>query len=159
MSERAATLATAFENANNELIAAVEACSDEQWRQTCSAEGWSVAVTSHHVAKSHQAIAGFIEMIANGQPIPPVTMEMFDAANAQHAHEHANCTKAETLELLRTGGKAAADAVRGLTDEQLDRSQPMAFAGGQSWSAADVIERVLIDHPVQHGASVRAALA
>jgi uncharacterized damage-inducible protein DinB len=159
MSERAAALATAFENANNELIAAVEACPDEQWRQTCSEEGWSVAVTSHHVGIGHQPIAGFIQMMANGQPIPPVTMEMFDAANAQHAQEHANCTKAETLELLRTGGQAAAEMLRGLTDEQLDRSQPMAFAGGQSWSAADMIERVLIGHPVQHGASVKAALA
>ena len=159
MSERGTALASAFENANNELIAAVEACTDEQWRRTCSEEGWSVGVTAHHVAGSHQPLAGFIQMIADGQQIPPVTMEMFDAANAQHAQEHANCTRAETLELLRTGGQAAAATVRGLTDEQLDRSQPMTFAGGQPWSAGDFIERVLIGHPLQHGASIKAALA
>jgi uncharacterized damage-inducible protein DinB len=157
MSERAESLASAFENANNELIAAVEACTDEQWRQACSDEGWSVGVTAHHVASSQQPIAGFVQMIANDQPIPPVTMEMFDAANAQHAQEHANCTKAETLELLRTSGQAAAEMLRGLTDEQLNQSQPMPFAGGQPWSAADFAERILIGHPVQHGASVKAA--
>ena len=60
---------------------------------------------------------------------------------------------------LRTEGRAAVEMVRGLSDEQLDRTAPMAFAGGAEWSAADVIERVLIGHPVQHGASIQAALA
>jgi uncharacterized damage-inducible protein DinB len=158
MSERAEALATAFENANNALIAAVEACTDEQWRQTTSAEGWSVGVTAHHVASSQQPIAGFVQMIANDQPMPPVTMEMFHAANAQHAQDHANCTRAETLELLRTSGQGAVAMLRSLTDEQLDRSQPMAFVGGEPWSAADFAERVLIGHPVQHGASIKSAL-
>ena len=70
MSERAESLASAFEKANNELIAAVEVCTDEQWRQTCSDEGWSVGVTARHVASSHNRIAGFVQMIANDQPIP-----------------------------------------------------------------------------------------
>ena len=81
MSERAAALATAFENANNELIAAVEACTDEQWRQTCSEEGWSVGVTAHHVASSNQPIAGFAQMIADGQELPRLEWKLRDGAS------------------------------------------------------------------------------
>ena len=34
--------------------------------------------------------------------------------------ESANCTKEETVALLRAGGTAAASMLRGLSDEQLD---------------------------------------
>jgi hypothetical protein len=157
MSERAAALATAFEDANNEVIAAVEGCSADQWAATCKDEGWSVEVAAHHVAVNHPIIAGLAQLVANGQPLPSITMDMIDAGNAQHAQEYANCTQAETLGLLRTQGQAAADMVRGLSDEQLARTAPMAFAGGQPWSAADLIERILIHHPQQHAASIKAA--
>jgi len=157
MSERAAALATAFENANNEVIAAVEGCTPDAWGRTCQDEGWSVGVAAHHVAVNHPAIVGLVQLIANGQPLPPITMEMIDAGNAQHAQEHANVSRDETLELLRSQGKATADIVRGLSDEQLDRTAALALVGGQEWSAADMIERILIGHPAGHGASIKAA--
>src|SRR5215212_11947043 len=136
MSERAAALADAFESANNQVIAAVEGCTPDQWGRTCQDEGWSVGVAAHHVAVNHPIIAGLVQLVANGQPLPAITMEMIDAGNAQHAQEYANVSRDETLELLRRDGAAAASMVRGLTDEQLDRTAPMAFAGGQEWSAA-----------------------
>ena len=86
-------------------------------------------------------------------------LEMIDAGNAQHARDFANVSREETLEVLRTKGKAAVEAVRGLTDEQLDRTAPMAFAGGEVWTAEQVIERVLIGHPMGHGESIRAVAA
>ena len=42
MSERAAALAAAFESANNDVIAAVEGCTPDQWGRTCADEGWAV---------------------------------------------------------------------------------------------------------------------
>ena len=158
MSERADALATAFERANDDVIAAVEGCSDDQLRTLCAGEGWSVAVAAHHLARSYPAIAGMVQLVANGQPIPPLTGEVLDAANAEHAREYANVSRNETLQALRREGKAAAESVRGLSDEQLDRSAPMPFAGGQPWSAADLIERGLIGHPLEHGQSIRTAL-
>jgi hypothetical protein len=157
MSERAAALAAAFEQANNEVIASVERCTPDQWGRTCADEGWAVATAAHHVAVSHPSVLGLVQLVANGQDVPAISMEMIDAGNAQHAVEFANADRDETLSILRREGKATADAVRALTDEQLDRTAPMAFAGGQHWSAADLIERVLIAHPVQHGQSIKAA--
>lgn len=159
MSERAEALAAAFESANNAVIAAIEGCSNDQWQATCKSEGWSVAVAAHHVAASHTGIMGLAQLVADGKQVPALTTEMFDAANAQHAREFANVSRDETLEVLRRDGASVASALRALADEQLDRSAPMAFAGGQSWSTAEVIERILIGHPREHGASINAALA
>jgi hypothetical protein len=159
MSDRAATLAAAFERANDDLIAALEGCSADRARRVCEEEGWAVTVAAHHVAVNHPRIVQLVQLIANGQPVPPITREMIDAGNAQHAQECANVSREETLELLRREGKAAADGVRALSDEQLDRTAPIAFAGGAPWRAADVIERVLIGHPTTHGQSIRAAVA
>jgi len=157
MSERAAALAAEFERVNNELIATVEGLSDAQWRTTCAAEGWPVGVTAHHVAVSHGPVAGLAMLIANGQPLPGITPAQIDAGNAQHAREHANCTRAETVALLRNEGARAAGLVRGLSDEQLDRTAP--FFGGAPWSAADVVQRILIGHPQSHLASIQQATA
>ncbi|MCC7372618.1 MAG: DinB family protein [Chloroflexi bacterium] len=159
MSSRAAGLADAFERANAAVIAAVEACSDAQVRAICEAEGWSVAVAAHHVAQTHVALAGLIQLMASGQPLPPITMEMIDAGNAQHAEEFKNVSKADTLAALRTNGAAAASVVRGLSDEQLDRRSPMSFVGGAEWSTADIIERILIGHPTEHVQSITAAVS
>src|SRR4051812_46344445 len=159
VSERAAALASAFESANNAVIAAVEGCTPDQWKSTCQEEGWPVAVAAHHVAVTHPSVMGLVQIIADGKEMPAITMEMIDAANAQHAREFANVTREETLEALRREGAAVASALRALSDEQLDRTAPMAFAGGQPWSAADLIERVLIGHPTQHGASITATVA
>jgi hypothetical protein len=104
-------------------------------------------------------ILGLVQLVANGQEVPAITMEMLDAANAQHAQEFANVSREETLELLKRDGATVTSTLRGLTDQQLDRTAPMAFAGGQAWSARDLIERILIGHPTQHGASIKAALA
>src|SRR6266700_1064092 len=109
MSGRAEELARRFEQANGELIKAVESCSDEQWRKTCSGEQWSVGVTAHHVAVSYGPIAGLVQAL---------TSDMLDAGNAEHARQFAGCTKRETVDLLRGGGQAAASTVRGLSDEQ-----------------------------------------
>ena len=40
MTERAEALVTKFEAANNDVIATVEAASDEQWAAICAAEGY-----------------------------------------------------------------------------------------------------------------------
>lgn len=155
MSDRARALADRFEQVNNEVIRAVESFSDAQWRATCTGETWSVGVTAHHLAGAHQAIAGVAQAIGTGQELPLITMEMIDQGNAQHAKDFANCTKQETLDLLRSGGAAAAGMVRGLSDEQLDRSAPLM--GGPLMTAEQVIENILIGHTQQHFNSIQAA--
>lgn len=155
MSTRAQALATRFEEANSEVIRAVETCSDAQWGTKTHGEGWTVGVVAHHVAQGHPEVAGLAEMVATGKPLPPVTWEMIHQGNAAHANEHAHCTKAETLTLLRGNGAAAARMVRSLTDEQLARSASLM---GNTMTAEQVIEGILIHHPQDHLKSIKAAL-
>jgi hypothetical protein len=116
-------------------------------------------VAAHHVAVSHPALSGLIQAIGNGQPLPPITAELRYQGNAQHAQQFAGCTKEETLELLRANGAAAAAAVRGLIDEQLERTGTVPVFGNTSVSAQQVIERVLIGHLGMHLPSMKAATA
>jgi uncharacterized damage-inducible protein DinB len=155
MGQRSEALASQFEQANRELIGTVEACSDAQWKSKTSGETWSVGVVAHHVAQGHQGIAGLIKGAATGQASPGLTMDMIHQGNAEHAKQHANCTKEETLALLRTNGAAAASSVRGLTDEQLERSKETP-AG--TMTVQQMIERILIGHVKGHQESIQATV-
>jgi uncharacterized damage-inducible protein DinB len=154
MSEQATALADRFEQANRELIAAIEGCSDAEWRLKTSAEQWSVGVVAHHVAEANKAVGGLIQMVANGQPLPPITMDAIHQRNAEHAAQHANTSKAETLDLLRRTAAAAAAVVRGLTDAQLARTAPL-LGRPEPMSAQQMIEGILIAHVQGHLGSIR----
>lgn len=156
MGKRGQTLADRFEQANKDMIATVEKCSDAQWKTKTSGEKWSVGVVAHHVAQGHEAIAGMVQKIASSQPLPGLTMDMLHQMNAEHAKQFANVAKAETVALLKKGGAAAATTVRGLSDEQLGRSAPVL--GGPPMTAEQMIERVLIGHVQEHHGNIRQAI-
>ena len=75
MTTRAETLATRFEQANNDVIRTVEGLIDAQWHTKTGEEGWTVGVVAHHIADAHGKVVGLAEMIARGKPVPPLTME------------------------------------------------------------------------------------
>jgi uncharacterized damage-inducible protein DinB len=156
VSERAQALADQFEQANNEAIAAVEGCSDEQWRRHVESENRSVGVVMHHVAIAHPVIAAWVKAAARGQDVG-VERGWFDQLNAQHAREQANCTKAETRDLLRRNGDAAACVVRDLDDAQLDSSATI-ITGMPPMTAQQVTERILIGHVRGHLSTIRTAI-
>ena len=155
MGERAATLADQLERVNNDLIATIEGCSDEQWKNACAGETWSVGVTAHHVASNLEPVAQLAQLVANGDPLPPITMDMIHQQNEQHAQQYASCTRAETAELARKSGRVAVDLVRGLDDEQLNRS---ARVLANDMTAGAIVEHILIGHIDSHLQSIRAAL-
>jgi hypothetical protein len=156
MSERARTLAQQLEQANHELIKTIEGLSDAQWHAKTPGDGRSVGVVAHHVATSHKSVAGLASAIAHGQTVPNITMDMIHQGNAAHAAQHANCTKAETLALLRQNGGAAVATVRGFSDAELDRT--VNFPMG-TMTVAQVVERVLTGHAEDHHGTIRRALA
>ncbi len=154
MGQRGEELASKFEQVNNEFTGAVEACSDADWAAMCKSEGWPFGVTAHHVAQSTPAIAGLIGAMATGGAVPALTPELLDAGNAAHAKEHANCAKDETLRMLRDGGAAAAAAMRGLGDDQLDKTGTFL---GNELTAAQAAEGILIGHIAGHLESIKAS--
>ena len=154
MGAKAEELARKFEAKAREATETLNRLTDADWKKVTTAEKWSVGVTAHHVAQSHEMLAGLAKRVAEGQPLPGITMEMLDQANARHAAEHANCTKPETLALHQKGAAAAAGLVRGLSDEQLGRSATL-LAGRPPLTAEQIISNILIGHIDQHFGSIR----
>lgn len=152
MSERAQRLADRVEQATNALIAAVEQCGEADWQKPCASDGRPVGVLAHHVARTHADVVGLAGMIAADQALPPLTWQMTHQLNAEHAREHANCTRQETLNLLHQNGAAAVDTIRTMTDDQLDRTSTWPIDG--EVSAQQMIEIHIIDHVREHLASI-----
>jgi hypothetical protein len=115
-------------------------------------------VVAHHVAVSYPAFNQLVLALAAGvQTIPLVSAEQLHEGNAKHAREFANAGKQETLDLLQNDGDALVETIRGLSDEQLSITTGIFFGG--EMSLTQIIERILIGHPVSHLASIRATLA
>jgi len=141
---KAEELAKAFEQANDEVIAACESCSEADWGKVTSEEQWSIGVLAHHLAGGHQIIAGLAVAMGSGQVPDVPSMEKIHENNAAHAKQFAKVGKTETLELLRSNGAQAAEMVRGMSDEQLAKTAVLAPVGADPVSAQFVIEGILI---------------
>jgi hypothetical protein len=156
MSERAKELAQRFMTFNNEVVAFVENCSEENWQKVCSGEKWPVGVVARHITAGHYSAFGLAKMIIDGKQLPELSREAIDQGNAQHAQKHANCTKDEVLGMLREKGASAGDYVAALDDADLDRTGHLSSAGG-TISAQQFIENIIILSGTEHLANMKAA--
>ena len=156
MSARADKLAKQFEDKARELTETIEKLSDADWKKATSA-GWPIGVMAHHVAGSHEPIAGLVRGVASGETLPPITMAMIDEGNAKHAKEFAGCTKQETLALHQKGVGTAAGTVRGLSDAELDKSS-VVLTGMPAMTVQQMVEGILINHIEDHLGSIRSTL-
>ena len=156
MSQRTKELMERFTAFSSDFISFVENCTDEDWQKVCGGEQWTVGVVAHHVAGGHLGAIDFVRMIVAGEAIPEITMEAIDQMNAQHAKEHANCTREEVLALLRENGSAFAGYLEGLSESDLARTGYLAAIGGDV-SAQQLIEMVILQSGGEHLDSVKAA--
>ncbi|MGI8855427.1 MAG: cupin domain-containing protein [Thermomicrobiales bacterium] len=155
-SARARALAWRFQQANEQLIATIAACTPEQWRAICADTGWTVGVQAHHIAVGEAALADVAQGVASGHPHPPMPPGKLDEMNARHAEEFANVTIAETVALLRDHGALATETYRSLSDAQL--ALTTLLAEGYTVSVADLIERHAIGEIERHGEQIRSAI-
>jgi hypothetical protein len=154
MGAKGEALAKQIEAKANEATAVIEKLTDADWKKVTEAEKWTVGVTVHHLAGGLEAVAGIITGIVAGHAPGNFTMGMLDQMNAQHAKEHANCTKAETAALLKKGSATAAAVVRGLSDDQLAKSG-IVFTEAPPMTAEHLVQRGLISHIDEHFGSIR----
>ena len=150
-------MAKKFEAKAQEATGVIERLSDANWKTITSGEKWSVGVVAHHMAGAHEAIAGLIKSVASGQSVPNFTMDMLHGMNAKRSQEHAHCTNAETLALLKKSAAAAAAVVRGLGDAELDKSGTV-LTGMPPMSAEQMASGILIHHIEEHLGSIRATV-
>jgi SAM-dependent methyltransferase len=146
---RAQLLADRIEEGATRLADFAQRLSGEQWNMRITEGGQpgrSVGVIVHHVASMYPIEVSVAQTVAAGKSVVDVTWDAVAAINAQHAEQSSNAPKESTLELLRKNSAEAAAAVRGFTDEQLDRAAPFSL----SYSAPVTAQFVLEDHAVRH---------
>jgi hypothetical protein len=148
------SLARTFERANMELVSYVEQLSDVQWQTPSEREGRTVGVVIYHIAAGYLVIGDVIHALANALPLPVQTDA--DSFNAQQAEEHAECTRAEVLDLLRRNCGHVASMLRALTDEQLARTA--VSPRGRTLTIDDAVEHGLVAHLQGHFEAVRETL-
>ena len=157
-SEQAQQLAQRFNQLNDQVMAFVTPLTDEQWDMLCSDDERPIGIVAHHIATAHSAIMGWLVTLADGKPLPPLTMEMLDAVNDAHAQRHAGVSKAETMDLLKRNGDAAAATLSGFTDEQLSQTDMVWLLGGATLTTAQLAEAMLLGHADEHLQAMRGAL-
>lgn len=158
MSKRAQILAERIEQGAETLASFAESLSDAEWKTVVPKDGRTVGVVIHHVANVYSIEIDLALSLASGKAVVGVTWDAVAQMNAKHAHENATVNKKEALAFLRKSSKAAADAVRQFTDEQLDNAAPLSLNADAPMTAQFVIEDHALRHSFHHLAKIKAAL-
>jgi hypothetical protein len=159
MIRRAESLAARIEEGAAGLATFAEGLSDAEWgTPTSPTDRRTVGQIVNHVALVYPVEVDLARAIASGNAVTDVTWQVVAELNAGHAREHAQVTKAEALELLRTNSREAADSVRAFKDEELDRAAPFSLSFGAPVTAQFVVEDHAVRHSWHHLARIRTAV-
>ena len=158
MSKRTEALATRLEQGALALANFANGLSDAEWEMRTPKDGRKVGVIVHHVASVYPIELQLARQVAAGKAVEGVTSATIDEMNAQHAKSHDRVTKEQTVELLRRNSTAAADAIRALTDEDLDRAAPVSLCSDTPLTCQFILEDHAVRHSYHHLARLRAAL-
>jgi hypothetical protein len=155
MSQRAQLLADRLQQGAQALAGFVETLSDVEWKMKVPKDGRTVGVVVHHVASVYPLELQLAQTVAGGKPVAGVTWDVVADMNAKHAVEHGAVDKKAALDLLRQNSRAAADAVRAFSDEQLNVAAPVSLNADAPLTAQFVIEDHALRHSFHHLAKIR----
>jgi hypothetical protein len=158
VSGRARALAERLERGADALATLAMNLSDAQWRTAIPHDGRTVGVIVHHVASVYPIEIELAQLLAAGKPMEGVTMNDVHAMNATHAREHAAVAPVVAVELLRQNSRAAAAAIRALSDAELDRANTASLYAGAPVTTQFVLEDHAVRHSYHHLARIRATL-
>jgi hypothetical protein len=119
--------------ANHELVAFIETCSDEDWGRICLAEAWPVSAVAHHAVWGHQVASGWIRTIRDGKDVPG-SPDLHNAGNEAKAASVAGISREDVIEIANENVAAYAELLRSLTDEDMSKSAAFGPGGGMRMS-------------------------
>jgi hypothetical protein len=158
MNTRAEALAARIELGARTLAQFAERLTDAEWNTVVRPDGRTVGVIIHHVASVYPIEVQLAQQVASGTAIEDVTWSLIADMNAIHARENAGCRKHETIHLLQQNSSRAVDAVRALTDAQLDTAVHVSLNDNAPLTAQFLIEDHAVRHSWHHLARIRATL-
>ena len=149
-------MADDFARANEEALAFTHSCSDEQWVLPVPGEDWPVGVVLDHIAESHAHGLQWVQDMASGRGVLE-TAEDIDRENAAHAVRAQGARRADTAALLARNGSGLEEALRRLSDEDLDRTSSFGPAGGRLFPT-EQLAAVAARHTREHLAHAQDAV-
>lgn len=158
MSQRCNALADRLEQGAVALARLTTMLTEAEWQTHVPKDGRRIGVIVHHVATMYPLEIQLAQTLAAGKPIVGVTAEAVNEINAEHAKKYHAVTKEEALDLLARNSGAAADAIRALSDEELDRAAPISFNSDAPLTCQFFLEDHAVRHSYHHLARIRAAL-
>lgn len=156
--ERAHALADRLEHGAHALAAFASGLSEEEWRTRVPGDGRRVGVIVHHVASVYPLEIQLAQTLAAGQPVTGVTWDAVHEMNAGHAGENDEVARQSAVELLLRNSAAAADAIRALGDDELDRAAPVSLYADAPLTCQFMLEDHAVRHSYHHLAVIRRAL-
>lgn len=142
----------------NALAKYAEGLSEIEWKSPVQGDGRPVGVVIHHVASVYPIEVELAQLLASGKPITEVTWEAINQMNANHAQEHKNIGKDETISLLKDNSLNAAQAIREFTDDHLDSAATVSLNADAPLTAQFFIEDHALRHSFHHLAKIRATI-
>ncbi len=158
MSQRAEALAERLERGASALATFAAALTDAEWQARIPKDGRKIGVVVHHVATMYPLEIQLAQQLAGGTPVAGVTWDDVHAMNAGHAREHDAVTKEAALDLLRRNSAAAAAAIRGLSDRELDQAASISLNADAPLTCQFMLEDHAVRHSYHHLAAIRGAL-
>ena len=158
MSQRAEALAERLERGASALATFAAALTDAEWQARIPKDGRKIGVVVHHVATMYPLEIQLAQRLAGGTPVAGVTWDDVHAMNAGHAREHDAVTKEAALDLLRRNSAAAAAAIRGLSDRELDQAASISLNADAPLTCQFMLEDHAVRHSYHHLAAIRGAL-
>ena len=158
MSKRSYELARRLELGALALEAFASSLTEFEWQSRVPGDGRKIGVVVHHVASVYPIEIQLAQGVAGGAPMVGVTWQVVHDMNAGHAQDNRTATKEATLVLLKENSRAAANAIRSLTDQQLDQAVPQSLYGDAELTCQFFLEDHAVRHSRHHLAKIRAAL-
>jgi len=158
MNRRTNALATRLEQGANALATFASSLTDVEWQTRVPRDGRKIGVIVHHVASVYPLEIQLAQTIAGGKPVEGVTGDAVNEMNAGHATEYDRITKEVALDLLRRNSSAAAAAIRGLSDEELDQATPASLYSNAPITCQFMLEDHAVRHSYHHLARIRGVL-
>jgi hypothetical protein len=158
MSKRSAALAERLEQGAQSLIAFAGGLTEAEWQTRVPHDGRKIGVMVHHVGNMYPLEMQVARLLAAGNPVEGVTVELVAEINARHAEEFDGVTREAAIEFVRKNSAAAAAEIRELTDAELDQAATLSYNADAPLTCQFWLE----DHPVRHAyhhlARMKAAL-
>lgn len=158
VSIRSHALAERLERGAIALTRFAEGLTDAEWKRSTPHDGRTVGVIVHHVATIYPLEIELALQLSRNEAIVDVTWTEVARINAAHAQEYEHVSRRDALELLARNSADAAQAIRDMSETQLDGAAAISLYADAPLTCQFFLEDHAVRHSYHHLARLRRAV-